>query len=64
VNTDSGSTLYRLEEAATRSKLSLTFVRREIARGEIEVVRLGRLLRVSETALAEYLAKRAERGGA
>jgi excisionase family DNA binding protein len=61
---DSESTLYRLEEAATRSKLSLGFVRREIARGELEVVRIGRLVRVSEEALRAYLAKRAERSGA
>ena len=56
-------TLYRLEEAATRSSLSLGFIRREIARGEIEVIRLGRAVRVSETVLAAYLAQRAERSG-
>lgn len=60
---DTDSTLHRLEEIASRGHLSLGFIRREIARGELEVVRIGRLVRVSETALREYLAKRAERSG-
>lgn len=63
VETERSTTLYRLEEAATRTSLSLGFLRREIARGEIEVVRLGRHVRVSATALAEYLQKRSERSG-
>ena len=56
--------LLRLEEVATRCELSLGFIRREIARGELEVVRLApRMVRISEAALVDYLAKRTERSG-
>jgi len=61
---DRASRLYRLEEIAVRCELSLGFIRREIARGELEVVRLTpRMVRISEAALVEYLTKRAERSG-
>ena len=55
--------LYRLEEAAGRARLSLGFLRRQIALGELEVVRLGRMVRISEAALLAYLARRSERSG-
>jgi excisionase family DNA binding protein len=61
---DADNTLHRLEKISTRSHLSLGFIRREIARGELEVVRIGRLVRVSEAAFRAYLQKRTERSGA
>jgi excisionase family DNA binding protein len=60
VNADN-NTAYRLEEAATRARLSLAFIRRDIARGELEVIRFGRMVRVTDAALREYLAKRTSR---
>jgi excisionase family DNA binding protein len=60
VNADN-NTAYRLEEDATRARLSLAFIRRDIARGELEVIRFGRMVRVTDAALREYLAKRTSR---
>jgi excisionase family DNA binding protein len=54
--------LLRYEEAALRCDLSLSYFRREVARGHVIVVRLGpRSVRVSEADLATYIQERRER---
>jgi excisionase family DNA binding protein len=49
--------LLSVGEVATRLNCSAKTVRRLIARRELEVSRVGRLLRISEAALAAYLGR-------
>jgi excisionase family DNA binding protein len=48
-------TLFTIEDVAERLKVSVKTVRRMIARGELDICRFGRLIRVSETDLAAFI---------
>ncbi len=50
--------LMTIEEVARHLNVSIKTVRRLISKGEIEVYRIGRQLRVSEGDLAHYLVRR------
>ena len=50
--------LMSVEDVAKRLDVSIKTVRRLISKGEIEVYRIGRQLRVSEGDLAHYLVRR------
>ena len=50
--------LLALDAVATRLDVSIKTVRRIIDRGELPVHRVGRLLRISEADLAEYVVAR------
>jgi excisionase family DNA binding protein len=53
--------LLRVSDVAARLNCSVKTVRRLIARSELEVSRVGRLLRISEAALAAYLGRASRR---
>lgn len=54
--TDSGADrLLTVEAAAERMSTSVRFVRRLIAQRRIEFVKVGRHVRISEAALAEFI---------
>jgi excisionase family DNA binding protein len=50
-----GDRLLTVEAAAERMSTSVRFVRRLIAERRIEFVKVGRHVRISETALAEFI---------
>jgi excisionase family DNA binding protein len=50
--------LYDLRQVSEALQLSMSHLRREIRLRRIEVVRLGRTIRVSAEAIEAYLAKR------
>jgi excisionase family DNA binding protein len=52
--------VYTLEEVPDRLKMSLSTVRRLVREGEIKVSRVGRQLRVIESALTEFLRRQQE----
>ncbi len=54
--------LLLVEEAAERSQLSVAYWRREIARGALPVVRLGRAVRIDEADFVAHLAARRSQG--
>jgi excisionase family DNA binding protein len=53
---DSTDRLLTVEAAAERMSTSVRFVRRLIADRRIEFVKIGRHVRISESALAEFIA--------
>ena len=53
---DSTDRLLTVEAAAERMSTSVRFVRRLIAERRIEFVKIGRHVRISESALAEFIA--------
>jgi excisionase family DNA binding protein len=50
-----GTVLLTVEEAARRLSTSPRFIRRLIAERRIEFVRVGRHVRISESALADFI---------
>lgn len=54
------SELFTLPEVARLLKMSVVYVRREIAAGTLPTVRLGRSVRVSRTDLDAYIKARRE----
>lgn len=54
-NSQSPDRLLTVEAAAERISTSVRFVRRLIAERRIEFVKIGRHVRISETALAEFI---------
>jgi excisionase family DNA binding protein len=54
-NHASAERLLTVETAADRMSTSVRFVRRLIAERRIEFVKVGRHVRISETALAEFI---------
>ncbi len=55
--------MYTCEEVAQKLSMSESFIRREISKGALKAVRLGRLVRVPEAALAEYLSNKMREAG-
>ncbi len=51
------------DEVATHLRVSRGFVYAVVRRGELKAIYVGRLPRIPESALAEYLAKAGQRGG-
>jgi excisionase family DNA binding protein len=54
-NTTESGRLLTVEAAAERMSTSVRFIRRLIAERRIEFVRVGRHVRISEAALAEFI---------
>jgi excisionase family DNA binding protein len=54
-NRASADRLLTVEAAADRMSTSVRFIRRLIAERRIEFVKVGRHVRISETALAEFI---------
>jgi excisionase family DNA binding protein len=54
-------TFYTVSEVAEHLKVSVPAVYKWIDQGKIEVVRMGRSVRISQTALDRFIAERTER---
>jgi excisionase family DNA binding protein len=52
--------LYTIADLARLTKMSKSFWVKKISRGELAVTRLGRCVRISQTALDEFLSKQQE----
>lgn len=53
--------LLRLREVARRLDVSISTLRREIRSRRLKAVKIGRVIRISEAALAAYIASRPKR---
>ncbi len=58
---EEGRRLYKLFEVAAQIACSVSTMRREVRAGRLKVIRIGRILRVTEADLAAYLAARRKR---
>lgn len=59
-----GDAMLSVAEAAARLGVSTRTVRRRVAAGELRCARVGRLVRISEGELSDYIRRRSGRGAA